>query len=779
MLGFLFQAISVSATTVGNLTIPSVLADHMLLPRNRAIHLWGRAVGGTNVQVTMKQGATTLSSGSSVTAANGDWLVSLTSLPGSFTEYTIVISAGADAITLEHVLVGEVWVAGGQSNMGLQVQYATDRIETMQTANNPNLRIFTQDVPPSSTFNFSYTPLFDVLNGTWKPANSGINIAECSAVAYSFGVKLFEILNTAGQEMPVGIINVATGGTSLHAWLSRQKIEAADPLLKNKNYIGQADWNTGAISGRFNQMTAQYNAKVAPLGKFGANGIIWYQGENNVGNGAGPYMRLGLKALAEDWSSTFGSLSGRLPFIFSQLTPKYYGKASGYESTALPGILEGFVDAWSDLKASQDNVLVIPVYDVELIWEDSSNRFQYQSPSHPTTKKPIGERMAVAARKVAFNHSGTFIPPSYSAISINGNKAIVTFENAGAGLKILRNEPKLRGFTICGSDLKYVEADAVIVNGNQVEVSSPLITQPIAVTYAYTQMSNHSNLGNSADIPALLFRSNRTDRKSAINTNAGAIYHLIQPWMWCDFTQDWLFDDIQHAAMNQVWSSSPITQMGTSTFAADVVNKIEGKASLKVNYTTAAGQAGFGPRTDYLNLQIPNRDYEQYLPFAMYGGLSLSIYNDDARVKQLSLLVTDESGQSCYLSNSEATSRHVNISATAGWNVVSFKFDKVYDGSNGTTEVPNTLLLKAKKMQLIVVDGTGAVSGSIHVDGLQYSSVTNSIVTGPAIKSTASGGLWNSPATWLGAIVPSPDDNVEIAAGGYGFAKFIKPAHGK
>ncbi len=756
--------ISKATIVVGDLEIPSVLSDNMMIPRDKPVNIWGKSINGTVVNVSVKNGATTIRSGSSVTNSNGDWLVTMPSIAGSFTVYTIEINAGVDNYTISNVLCGELWVSGGQSNMALQVQYAADRIDATQNANNSNIRLFTQDVPPSASFNFSYTPLFDVVNGAWTPANSESNVAESSAVSYAFAKKLFENINSNGENIPVGIVNTATGATSIHTWLSRDKIESSTAVLKNKNYIDEPSWNTVAVSNRYNQMTAQYNAKVAPVGNLGVNGIIWYQGENNVGAGGGAYMRLAIKALAEDWSNTFGSPTQRLPFVFAMLTPHYYrwANVTGYTSIALAETVEGFYDAYKDLKAENDNVAIAPTYDVDLLWDQPSNPFAYQSIIHPVTKKPVGERMALLAEKVAFSKPNSVRAPEFNQLTISGNTATITFLEVGTGLKTLSGN-KVRGFTICGSDLKYVDAEAIITSNNTIQVSSPYVSNPIAVTYAFTQMNQFSNLCNSQNIPAVPFRTDRSERRTSLN-GSGALYNLPQEWMWCDAIQGWQNHAYNAAAMNDLWSVAPISSLGSASIGLENTIKSEGNASLKVSYTSSSiGETGFGPKTNYVSLLPQNRDYEQYLPLAAFGKLSVDIYNPDGRVKELSMLVETFDGETFYVSNANSTSNKETISGSVGWNTLTFNLGKTYSAVDGSTVIPNSKLLKTTKIQLIITDQSNT-SGIIYVDHLRFSDLT-ATVQPEVIKSTTSGGFFMTGSTWVGGVVPTAGDNIEIVNG--------------
>lgn len=463
-----------------------------MLQRDTDVPVWGTADTGEKITVTFAgQSATT-------TAQDGRWMVRLKPMKASATPRALTIS-GTNTITLDDILVGEVWLCSGQSNMAWPLAKSTNGREVASKTNEPVIRFF--QVPTAQ----SATPLESV-KATWKPC-APQNAAGFSAVGFYFGRELRRHL-----DVPIGLIGSYVGGTAADKWISSKSL-LAHPELKDlmdrqnraeRSYDPEkARASFEAAKARYEQAAASgkkpgkpptlagnpkgrgpaslYNGMIAPLRPFAFRGVIWYQGESNRGNPA-QYAKL-FPTLIADWRSTWNR--GDLPFLFVQLPP----------FNAIP----------PELREIQTNV-----------WKKTPNTgmvviTDHGSPGniHPPSKEPVGMRLALAARAIAYQEKITWSGPVYQSMESNGNKVIIHFTSTGSGLK---PEDSLKGFTIAGADGKFVPADAS-VHGNTVEVSSPSVQQPAAVRYGWAN-SPEVNLFNQQGLPAVPFR---TDSPKATN----------------------------------------------------------------------------------------------------------------------------------------------------------------------------------------------------------------------------------------------------------------------
>ena len=517
--------------------MPAIFGDHMVLQQDTALPVWGTATAGEKVTVTVGS-----STGSAVTGADGNWMVKLTPLPAGTAPLTMTV-VGTNTLTFTDVLVGDVWICSGQSNMEFKLGAAHNLAEVMPKLNDPQLRQFA--VP----YRTSIDPRTD-LSGKWEvctPETAG----HFTAVGYFFGSELRSHLNR-----PIGLIATFWGGTPAQAWTSLDALKK-EPSLKHfvdahdkfaATYTPEAEadfltkqavfwpiitkWNqevgtpykaalkdwtdadakakaagqpeppkpepsspmpVGPVSpdGGQNAPGNLFNAMINPLIPYAIKGAIWYQGEANAGQPV-EYRTL-FPTMITDWRQRWGQ--GDFPFLFVQLA-KY----------AAPN------DGWAELRWSQFKTLALPNTGMAVAYDVGDN-----ANIHPKDKMDVGLRLALAAKHVAYGEKLVYTGPVYDKIAINGDKVTVSFTELGGGLVIgtapwvppgatpLLNT-SLVGFMISGNDGKWVPADAAI-EGNTVVVSSAQVKEPIAVRYAFDEASG--NLYDKEGLPAVPFRSDR------------------------------------------------------------------------------------------------------------------------------------------------------------------------------------------------------------------------------------------------------------------------------
>jgi sialate O-acetylesterase len=391
---------------------------------------------------------------------------------------TLTITAGnGQTMRFTNVLVGEVWLASGQSNMEFKLKRAFEANQDIASASNPNIRFI--DVPNTRL----HSPTNNI-NATWVECNPE-SAANISAVAYYFARALQK-----ERGVPIGIVESDWGGTPAEAWTPWNTV-AANPTLK-KHYIEEGD-NTPTNLGKKRkawQPGELYNGMIAPLVPFAIRGAIWYQGEANAHGEKAKEYRLLLATMITKWRAVFGH---DFPFLIVQLAPFI-----APPTKELPHQPQD--SAWAMLRESQQFLTTaLPKVGTAVITDVGE-----QHDIHPTKKKPVGERLALAARHIAYGEGIEYSGPTLKKARVEGNKIVLTFDHADGGL--VARDGALKGFAICGPDKKFVWAEADIVGKDKVVVSSPAVPKPVAVRYGWADFPV-VNLWNEAGLPASPFRT--------------------------------------------------------------------------------------------------------------------------------------------------------------------------------------------------------------------------------------------------------------------------------
>jgi sialate O-acetylesterase len=444
---------SASAALRAEVKLAGVFGDNMVLQRDMAVPVWGWADKGEEITVQIAGQTKTAKAGD-----NGRWQVTLDKLQvGEPLEMTVKGSTGEER-KLSNILVGEVWICSGQSNMEMGVGACNHAKEEIAAADYPNIRLFT--VPKNKTAE----PTTE-LKSRWlpcTPTNLGAeDWASFSAAAYFFGRQLNKELN-----VPIGLIHTSWGGTPAEFWTSRKTLDA-DPALKP---LAHGD------------SSCLYNGMIAPLIPFAIRGAIWYQGESNAGR-AYQYRTL-FPAMIRDWRTDWAE--GDFPFGFVQIAPFDYGNAD-------PA-------CWAELCEAQAMTLTTVPSTGMAVTVDIGD----VKDIHPKNKQDVGQRLALWALAKVYGKDVVYAGPSYKSMAVEGNKIRVQFESVGGGL-VSRDGKPLGEFTIAGEDQKFVPATAEL-DGDSVVVSSPEVASPVAVRFAWRD-DTQPNLSNKDGLPAGPFRT--------------------------------------------------------------------------------------------------------------------------------------------------------------------------------------------------------------------------------------------------------------------------------
>lgn len=480
--------------------VPAPLfTDNAVLQRDKPIPVWGKADAGEKVSVTFA-GKTV----STTADAAGKWRVDLPAQAASATPADLVIK-GNNTVTLANVVVGEVWIASGQSNMEWSVNNTFDKvIDVAASARNPLIRHI--KIKKSVADAPADTVAID--RNTWEVASPGTT-ANFSAVGYYFAKDIYEITG-----VPVGIIGSNWGGTQIEPWISAEtlasnpafavvaerwaKTVADYPARLEKYPADLAAWEAerdaakaagkpftkrapnkpGEPSQSPQRPSTLNNAMIHPLLPYAIRGAIWYQGESNAGR-ANEYNAL-LSALIADWRAQFGQ--GDFPFYWVQLANFQNPEGTG----------------WAFLREAQTKTLSVPHTGQAVIIDIGDRR-----DIHPRNKKDVGRRLARLALKRDYGFDIIDTGPTFEKAEREGAGFRVSFEKSASGLNAPLNE--LSGFELAGEDKVFKPATAVI-EGQTVLVTSAEVPEPVAVRYAWRD-APVAGLFNKEGLPAVPFRS--------------------------------------------------------------------------------------------------------------------------------------------------------------------------------------------------------------------------------------------------------------------------------
>ena len=482
--------------------LPAIFGTNMVLQRDMPVPVWGWASPGEEIKVSVAG-----QSKSVTTPESGKWMLRLDPLTtGGPLTMTVT---GKNTLKLDNVLVGEVWLCSGQSNMVMQMTRINHADKEIAAARYPRIRLIS--VPRHT----SQEPRED-FEGHWVECTPA-TVKDFSAAGYFFGRTLYQQL-----DVPIGLVNSSCGSSSCETWMERsvlQRIPQCKPLLEEWDEIARtydyekawaayekelATWNEAAAAAKAAGKTPPekperawdwlhgterpanlYNSMVAPLIPLAIRGVIWYQGENNERRGY--QYRSMFPALIESWRKNWHE--GDFPFYFVQL-PNIRRR------TVEPG--ESY---WAELRKAQAMALKLPntgmavTIDVGGVGEPDE--------MHPMDKQDVGKRLALWALAKNYGKDVVYSGPLYRSMRKDGDKIVLSFADVDGGL--VAKGGKLVGFAVAGADRKFASADARI-EGATVVVSSPKVPDPVAVRYAWAE-NPPCNLYNRGGLPASPFRT--------------------------------------------------------------------------------------------------------------------------------------------------------------------------------------------------------------------------------------------------------------------------------
>ena len=491
------------------LRLPAIFGDHMVLQQQQPNPVWGWDTPGTKIAVSFAG-----QNYSTTAGEDGKWTVKLAPLPANAAPQTLTIS-GSTQREIQDVLIGEVWLCSGQSNMEMGIGMVQDGAKEIAAANFPNLRLM---MVPNL---WKPEPMADMA-GTWKVCTPE-NIAAggwngFSAAGYFFGRELHRKLN-----VPVGLIDADWGGTRIESWTPPEgfaavpalsylntAVQLGDPRTgahkqKLERFLGETEqWLAAARTALNNSFivpamptyppellpphelqnpTALYNGMIHPVQHFGIRGAIWYQGESN--NGEGMLYAEKMKALVGGWRKLWGE--GDFPFLFAQIAPYNYGSR--------PEQLSELWEAQTSAAREIPNAGMAVINDIGNLKD-----------IHPKNKQEVGRRLALLALARTYaQREVIYSGPTFQTLAIEGDTLRVRFDHADGGLTSRDGQP-LNWFEIMDADEGGFVKAAARIEGASVVLSSPEVHHPVAMRFAWSQVAE-PNLMNGAGLPAGAFRA--------------------------------------------------------------------------------------------------------------------------------------------------------------------------------------------------------------------------------------------------------------------------------
>lgn len=469
---FLLALLLLANPCKSDVTLPSIFTSNMVLQRDMPLTIWGWADKNEKITIQFNEQIQSTRAGK-----DGTWSIQFNPISAVSQPISMEIK-GKNKIILDNLLVGDVWICSGQSNMYWPMKRLNVGLSEAKAADYPNLRMFT-------VTNEMALSKQDNLNGSGWMLSTGQDINNFSAVAYYFG----KYLHTE-TGIPIGLISTSWGGTNVEAWTSMETLRKYGHIASvYENLNKTVDYSVNASEEQKKKRTpvnqapsSLFNQMIHPFLNLSISGAIWYQGESNA-NRALEYASL-FPDMIQDWRMHWDQ--GDFPFLFVQL--------AAYDRPE--------TQTWPELREAQRKTLEIPNTGMAVTID-----IGHPTNIHPQNKWDVGKRLALHALHLTYNKEITYSGPVLEKVDVDDGRILVSFDQVGSGLKVRGDLGYLIGFEISSDNKEFEFGMARIVNNRTVEVWSEKVKKPQFVRYAWQNYPADANLTNSENLPASPFRT--------------------------------------------------------------------------------------------------------------------------------------------------------------------------------------------------------------------------------------------------------------------------------
>lgn len=664
------------------ITLPSWLGDHMVLQQQVRTRIYGKTKPKAPVRLSLER----FPSGEAIPGRDTEYGLTfqendiaeddgffefkLPMADGSFDSYRLTIESAGERVVFKDISYGEVWMALGGSNMSMPLFLSDLASEIPRIASQDRVRFYTQNengLPPGSEL-YSPKPLAKAYGGHWLEPHHSREFSQLSALASGFALKLSQVLR-----LPIGIFNLACPNSCLHSWLPSAVVEQ-DAILKNhvreiRHYRDREHWNAlppqekkeertikkspEAVDisaqdppfSRVNQPGALFNHKLAPYAGLPVRGVLWYQGEEDCQHP--DYYRRAFLSFVNVLKELFQTPTTGLKLIYSQLAPFM---ASDHDFMRLAYFNEALAVLRHDLPLS---AAIVTNYDLppDFPMEDPL----YRSPKTPRAKELLAERMKDLALGLVYLYDLPSSAPEIVSAERVGNKLLLRFDQVGKGVRLRNGSAELKGFSICGEDGNYLQAQARDLYNVRVIVWNDEISEPLSCSYAFYNFNREANLCSASGMPLLPFRLSR-DFQTVDKPKDWAYCDALSAYRWPSRTPD-----APRIAGRNVPGRFPLWKLieGRGKLELEYENKRSGSSALKLSYSKADEHpVKFAPVLDYAS-DYPPLDLHQF------SEMTMIVFNTDHRQKTIQLYLADSNGGEILLDR-------YHIRDELNWQIINF-----------------------------------------------------------------------------------------------------------
>ena len=466
------------------LELSAVFSDNAVLQRDMPVPVWGWDEPGAEVTVEFAAQKVTVTANQ-----DGKWMATLRPLKMSKEPQELTVSAGGEKLTRKNILVGDVWLCGGQSNMAMTFNWKRCPCDLPDFVNPDDWPIIRHLSVASKGAEVPQERLQKQKKACVWAVCDNESFRDFTATGFFFAYTLAKEL-----DVPIGLLNSTKGNTRIGSWVSSESIELVKDQVPRSAFRDVYNPNP----------CHNYNGQIAPIARFAIKGAIWYQGEANGKEGNAYFWKM--QALIRGWREVWGQ--GDFPFYFVQL-PSYTSKNEG---TPAGG------DGWARIREAQRRAMALPGTGMVVLTDVGDTEAEFPINLHPRNKYEVGRRLALWALANDYGRKDLVCSgPLFKSAQFEGGKAVISFDRVGGGLMAAKKttsrsvEPpqpvkELNGFSIAGANRKWHWADAEI-RGDQVVLTAREVAEPVAVRYVYTANTDHGTLYNKEGLPAAPFRT--------------------------------------------------------------------------------------------------------------------------------------------------------------------------------------------------------------------------------------------------------------------------------